>query len=277
MKHSLVILLIVITCIISRTTYAQNTARSLKKTPIFGLMTVSAGGGATYYMGDLTEGVNSNYIRSNFILGFNYRLFERISARANLRYYGLKGTQAGTRNWYNNLSFKSDNFDGCIGLQFDLLKISNLPAFNPYLFGGIGLTTLNPKANYQGVWYSLAPLHTENVAYSRVAMIYFAGIGFTYRLNNRWNISLELLDNFSMSDYLDDVSTNYPQTDGMSTIAAALSDRRPEIALPANVPGNLRGNSKVKDSYGFLSIKLGYFLDSKFIRNEKRILKCLKF
>ena len=257
--------------------FAQNNDRFFRKMPALGVIKLTVGAGASNYMGDLSDGVSLNNIRSHFDLGLHYRLSERIAARAELRYYGIKGTQVGTRNWYNNLSFKADNVDGYVGLQFELFKFSERPKFNPYLFGGVGLTHITPKANYQGVWYSLAPLKTEGVAYSRTPLIFLAGLGVSYQLNNYWNIGIELSDNFAMSDYLDDVSTVYASQDGMSAIAVALADRRAEIGQPLNVAGNVRGNPKVKDSYGFLTFRVEYFLGSRFNRNERNRLKCLKF
>ncbi len=255
----------------------QSDNRYLRNIPAFGVVKLISGFGASYYMGDMTDGLNIKNIRTHFALGANYRVHERIALRAEFRYYGIKGTQEGTRVWYNNLSFRSDNFDGYLGAQVELFKFSSQRFFNAYLFGGVGLTYINPKANYQGVWYSLAPLHTENVSYSRIPFFYLGGIGFTYKLNDKWSVGMELCDNFSTSDYLDDVSTTYPLRDGMSPLAAALSDRRPELGQPANDAGNQRGNPKVKDSYGFLAFRAEYLLGSRFRHNEQKKLKCLKF
>jgi hypothetical protein len=253
-----------------------NKNRFVRNVPAFGVVKIMGGGGAAYYMGDLEDGITLQNIRYQAALGISYRLTERLTARGELRYYRITGQQAGTRVWYNNLSFRSDNFDGFVGLQIDLQKFSNQPRLNPYLLVGLGATSINPKANYQGTWYSLPPLQTEGIAYSRLAAIVVGGIGVSVSVNDYCNIGIELCDNFANTDYLDDVSSHYPDFNGRTETALALTDRRPELGLAANEAGNVRGNPRVKDSYGFLSVRIGYLLASRFRNKERRKLKCLK-
>jgi hypothetical protein len=258
-------------------TFGQyNKGRFVRNIPAFGVLKVVAGGGAAYYMGDLEDGITPKNIRYQAALGLSYRLTERLTARGEFRYYRITGQQADTRVWYNNLSFRSDNFDGFVGVQIDLQKFSNQPRLNPYLLVGLGATSINPKANYQGTWYSLPPLQTEGIAYSRLAAIVVGGIGMSVSVNDYCNIGIELSDNFANSDYLDDVSTNYPDFNGRTGIALTLTDRRPELGLAANEAGNIRGNSRVKDSYGFLSVRVEYLLASRFRNKERRKLRCLR-
>ena len=56
----------------------------------------------------------------------------------------------------------------------------------------------------------------------------------------RWH--LEAAYTHVFSDYLDDVSTVYPDRTGMSSPALALSDRRAELGTTPNQPGDQRGN-----------------------------------
>ncbi len=254
----------------------SNKNRFVRNVPAFGVLRIVGGGGAAYYMGDLEDGITSKNIRYQAALGLSYRLTERLTARSELRYYRITGQQAGTRVWYNNLSFRSDNIDGYVGLQIDLQKFSIQPRWNPYLVVGLGATSVNPKANYQGSWYSLPPLQTEGVVYSRVAGILVGGIGLSIAVNDYCNIGIELCDNFANSDYLDDVSVSYPNLSNRSGIALALTDRRPELGLAANDAGNIRGNPRIKDSYGFLSLRADYLLGSRFKNKERRKLRCFK-
>ncbi len=254
----------------------SNKNRFVRNVPAFGVLKILAGGGPAYYMGDLEDGITLKNIRYQTGLGLSYRLTERLTARTELRYYRITGQQAGTRVWYNNLSFRSDNIDGYVGLQVDLKKFSNQPRLNPYLLVGVGATSINPKANYQETWYSLPSLQTEGVVYSRATAILVGGVGLSIALNDYCNIGIELCDNFANSDYLDDVSTSYPNLSSRSGIALALTDRRPELGLAPNEAGNIRGNARVKDSYGFLSLRADYLLGSRFKNKERRKLRCLK-
>ncbi len=137
---------------------------------------------------------------------------------------------------------------------------------------------MNPKAELEGTWYSLPPLTTEGEKYSRTPLLVVAGIGATYALTDRWGLGLELCNNFLNSDYLDDVSTFYPEPDALpNDLARQLSDRAPEIGGTPNQPGFQRGNPKVKDSYVFLSLKVQYLLTTRYFAQQRRKTKCPKF
>ncbi|NBB22636.1 hypothetical protein GVN20_24995 [Runella sp. CRIBMP] len=251
-----------------------------RNVPAFGVIKVFAGGGISYYMGDMRAKTDLRFIQPHLALGVSYRLAERIALRGEVDIYRISGKQAGGPIWYNNLSFRSDNPAGYIGLQIDAFRYNDERLLKPYLLGGIGMTRINPKANYQGNWHSLPPLMTEGVAYKRNVRIAVIGVGVSWKHDDRWNFAVELSDNFANSDYLDDVSTNYPNPGGMSELALALSDRRPELTnlpsgySPQNEPGNQRGNPKVKDSYGFLSFRAEYLLGTQARRAERRKLRC---
>ena len=274
-KKYIVLIFTLIVSVMSQLALAQG-SNFRRKTPALGTVKIIAGGGLSYYLGDLRDEINANHIHSQAALGISYRLTERLVARGELRFYRISGSQEGTRIWYNNLSFRSDNPDGYVGLQLELFKFSEQPRINPYFFVGIGLTHINPKTSYQGVWYSLPPLQTEGVAYARTVRILPVGVGVSWRCGERWNLGIELSNNYAGSDYLDDVSTNYPNTVGMSEIARLLSDRRGELTPPIalNEPGNIRGNPRVKDAYGFLSLRAEYLLGTRANRLEKRRLRC---
>ncbi len=251
-----------------------------RNVPAFGVFKVSVGGGISYYMGDMRAKTDLRFLQPHFALGASYRLAERFALRGEVDLYRISGKQEGGPVWYNNLSFRSDNPAGYVGLQIDVFRYNDDRFLKPYLFGGIGLTKINPKAKYQGTWHSLPPLMTEGVAYDRTVRIGVIGFGVSWKYDDRWNFAVELSDNFANSDYLDDLSTNYPNPSGMSELALALSDRRPELTnLPStysarNEPGNQRGNPKVKDSYGFLSFKAEYLISTQARRAERRKLRC---
>jgi len=207
-----------------------------------------------------------------------YRLSEHFSLRTELRYYQVRADQKHSRNFFNNLSFRSRNPDFYVGAQGDLFALSRQARVNPYLFAGIGTSFLNPKAQLDGTWYSLPPLTTEGVKYSRTPLLVLAGLGATYRLTDRWGLGLELCSNFLNSDYLDDASSVYPQPDQLfSDLARRLSDRSPEIGVAPRQAGFIRGNPRVKDSYIFLSVKAQYILTTRFFAQQRKKTQCPKF
>jgi hypothetical protein len=207
-----------------------------------------------------------------------YRLTEHVSARGELRFYQVSGDQKYSKNYQNNLSFKTFNPDINLGLQADLFAYNRQAPINPYLFGGVGVTHLNPKAKLDGTWYSLAPLTTEGVKYKRLPLVFTAGIGVSIKTTQKLSLGLELCNNFVNSDYLDDVSTVYPNPDQLpSDIARLLSDRSYEIGEPLRQPGWSRGSAKSKDSYLFFQVRATYLIGNRAQNIERRKTRCPKF
>ena len=248
--------------------------------PARGVISVIGGAGVAYYMGDLMDGPDFAHLGlgPNLALGGTYRWSEHFSFRSELRYYQVRADQKNSRNFINNLSFRARNPDFYLGGQADLFAFSRQPRANPYLFGGLGTTYLNSKAELDGEWFSLPPLTTENVKYSRTPLLLVAGIGVSFQLTDRWGLGVELCNNFLNSDYLDDASTVYPEPDALpSDLARRLSDRSPEIGEPARQPGWVRGNPVVKDTYIFMSIRAHYLLTTRYFAQQKRKIRCPRF
>lgn len=246
----------------------------------FGILSVTGGVGVAYYMGDLNDGINMKHLGlgPSVSLGALYRLTEHVSARGELRFYQVSGDQKYSKNYQNNLSFKTFNPDINLGLQADLFAYNRQAPINPYLFGGVGVTYLSPKAKLNGTWYSLPELTTEGVKYKRMPLVFTAGIGVSVKTTQRLSLGLELCNNFVKSDYLDDVSTVYPNPDQLpSDIARALSDRAPEIGEPLRQPGWNRGSAKSKDSYLFFQVRATYLIGNRAQNLERKKTRCPKF
>ncbi len=246
----------------------------------FGVLSVTAGVGVAYYMGDLNDGVNLKHLGlgPSVSLGALYRLTEHVSARGELRFYQVSGDQKYSKNYQNNLSFKTFNPDINLGLQADLFAYNRHAPINPYLFGGVGVTYLSPKAKLNGTWYSLPELTTEGVKYKRMPLVFTAGIGVSIKTTERLSLGLELCNNFVNSDYLDDVSTVYPNPDQLpSDIARLLSDRSYEIGEPLRQPGWSRGSAKSKDSYLFFQVRATYLIGNRAQNMERKKTRCPKF
>lgn len=277
MKYIIVIRLFIFILFINQS-YAQGPNKfGGKYVNPFGVYSLTAGIGVAYYMGDLRDGVDMKHLGlgPSLSIGGLYRVTEHFSARGEIRFYQVSADQKYSKNFENNLSFRTRNPDINLGIQADLFSFNNHAFINPYLFAGVGFTFLNPKAKLDGSWYSLPPLTTEGAKYNRLPLVFTGGLGVLVKSTERLSFGLEICNNFLQSDYLDDVSTFYPNPDLLpSDLAKQLSDRSPELGLPNRQVGGVRGGPKVKDSYLFFQIRANYLIGNRKQALERKRLRC---
>ncbi len=181
-----------------------------------------------------------------------------------------------------NLSFKSTITEVMLAVEIHPLFFKKykegkkLPRFSPYLVGGIGFFSFNPKALLNGKWVELKPLSTEGQGfieypdrkpYKLKQFNFPLGAGIKYKLSPLYTISFECVSRILNTDYLDDVSTEYIDQRLFAkyfvgenlTNALLLNDRQKEIN-PAHVTnvGWQRGNSASNDSYFTFNIKMSF-------------------
>lgn len=193
--------------------------------------------GVANYSGDLCSGFGCTRPRPSISAGVEYRLDESITLRSELSWVRIAGTDEGGSYDYRNLSFRADNFEFTGVVQYDIFHYEKLYRrrhfVSPYVFVGLGFTTVNPKAQYQGEWYSLRPLQTGGQSYSGIAMVIPYGAGAKFKINPSLNIGVEAGVRWVFSDYLDDASGKYDpsisKANGDSDIRVALADRREEF------------------------------------------------
>jgi hypothetical protein len=253
--------------------------------------------GASNYLGDLANNSSQVYFKeTNAAVGVfgRYNLHQMFTLKAGINYARIRGTDANSTNESirrRNLSFRSSL------LEFALTGEVNLPGYqpyalskpiSPYLFGGIALTSYNPKAQYQGEWVALRSLGTEGQGmpsfenpYSKVALAIPLGIGLKVAINDSWNIGLEAGVRKSFTDYLDDVGGNYVEFNqlaaGNGPLAAALGNRTGEYLGTEPVivsTGTRRGDSSKSDWYFMAGIFVSYnFLDNGLVGSRSRTRK----
>lgn len=231
------------------------------------------GTGNNIYFGELNSANRIQQDLSHLSLGLEARLWSKVSARAEFAYYHIRGNDKfaadSSFKKQRNLSFKSNNVEGSLQGVFYLRQYRGdyykRWSVDPYIALGVGFTTVNPYAEYEGDKIDLRPLQTEQVAYSPVAFMIPAAAGVKLRINEFVNINLELAYRYTFTDYLDDVSTFYPG-ELADPLANALTNRKDEIAIinaeayDQQVAGGPRGNPNDNDQYLFLSVKFEVFL-----------------
>jgi hypothetical protein len=226
-------------------------------------------GGVSQYFGDLNQNYGFNtispaggiYLRKRF---GPYIAIKAVASYTNVSYDDKYNTVP--FEVQRNLNFKSDIIEAGLQAEFNFFKFSTgdiYHRFTPYLTGGIGGFYYNPYTYYKGVKYDLQPLGTEgqnagyeNRRYSNFNFYFPIGAGVKYWLKSGINISFEIADRLTTTDYLDDVSATYVGADKfpattISKPGRALQDRSLEVASgPAlGRAGKQRGNNSSYDQY----------------------------
>jgi hypothetical protein len=268
--------------------------------------------GASNYLGDIGGGAGAarGFIydmkleQTKFTLGLTGRYFfgNNTAVAVHFTHVRLKGEDSGSENperYSRNLSFRNDVLELTTRLEYHFIKINDIGrtfryrlSFNLFLWGGVGAFYNNPKGYYQGEWIALRPLQTEGIGYSPFSFCAPAGIGMHYRFNKRHLIGFEAGWRFTLSDYIDDVSSFYKNPDDFTDPQAiALADRSVEVDpndplfIGANNYGAgtkanpsepaKRGNPEDNDSYLVACFTYSYALRGKtsFSRSKYSFVK----
>lgn len=240
---------------------------------------VTAGLGTMYYYGDLSDEFQPSQLKAAFNASYQQYFTPRVSMRAGLTIGQIAASDATTENLgrqTRNLHFKSIIVEAQTVGVVELLPDHTFGAgtssahITPYGFAGIGLYHFNPKAELRGEWHALQPLGTEGQTmaggpgkYSRFQITFPVGIGINARISERAAISVEVGYRGALTDYLDDVSTDYPELNGLAEtvpLAAELSERSPAGVFQAN---EKRGNPGKNDGYMSANFSFTYYLGQK--------------
>jgi hypothetical protein len=207
----------------------------------------------TSYFGDLAPKPSVistdvlKFSRPNIGVFVSRKMNSHVSVRGSLAFGQLAGddfksqneTDANARFRYvRNLSFRNNFQELAFSVSYDLFgnrKLFNRrPILNPYVFIGVAAFHHNPQARFAGEgWVNLQPLGTEGQGIDgkkRYSLFQFAipyGAGVKFRVSDRIDLAAEIGLRQTFTDYLDDVSGNYPD-------AATLAQMSPEAIRFSN-------------------------------------------
>ena len=223
--------------------------------------------GTTKYVGDIagrTDGLNKS--RLSFNLGAQYRYNNRWSFRGDLGHVWLEGSDEFSKNPSRNLSFTTDIYELNAAAVYDILSFNKMYRrrylITPYALIGFGAFHYNPKTRLEdGKTYSLRQYETEGKKYGGVSFSGQLGGGIRLKLTPHLDLGVELIYKKTFTDYLDDVSTIYPNdiASWSDPTRQQLSSRFTDKSYD-QVAGKQRGNPDKKDSYAMLGFKLEYTL-----------------
>ena len=243
---------------------------------------VGISGGGMYYIGDLNPYYHFYFTRPHIGLYYRYNYKDYLSVRI-FGNYGSVYAADSVLNYYpeRNLHFKSPILEiGVVG-EINYYKFrpgARSHTFTPYLFLGINWFYFNPKAKYQDEWINLQAMGTEGQGttlyperkpYSLNSFAIPMGIGIKIALSEHFICHLEWGMRRTFTDYLDDVSTTYPDPLILATqidpIAPYLSD--PNLLeyneLRNNNIDKWRGDPSTKDWYSVINLGFSFRFKNK--------------
>jgi len=256
--------------------------------------------GSTLYNGDLNAPhLSTNLSNAEFggQLILRYIAKKNVVIRANLTLGKLSGDDRKSELEFQkirNLRFTSLVVEGALLGEYYIFGYdakASSQLFSPYFTVGFGFFYFNPKSDLNGETYDLQPLGTEGQGlpgqeskYSKMALAIPFGGGVKIKINDKYNFGIELLARRSFTDYIDDVSTVYANTEDLfanyGAISAAFADRRGEaLGVPQlNTPGSIRGGSSEDDYYFSFMFNLTANLESMFgLGQGSRGIDCPRF
>jgi len=222
--------------------------------------------GVSHYFGDLNTNQRIGKPGLAFGVAARYNFDTRISVRTSFNYGRVRATDTDSQNNFErnrNLSFRSDIVDMTNVLEFNFFHYehgSKTHNKTPYLFGGFNFMYFNPKAELDGTIYNLRKLGTEGQTpggeYGSLSGGLVLGGGYKWDVTHTTSINLEFSMRFLFTDYLDDVSTVYPDKTQLGAdrgpAAVALSDRSLIEGLGA--ANRQRGDKQGNDNFTFFGI-----------------------
>jgi hypothetical protein len=248
--------------------------------------------GASNYLGDIGGKEQS---RRDFISdiklaktrwnigGFaRYKWRPKMSLKAGLEYLRLEGDDKLSSNpgrHFRNFNFKNDIYEVSFTGEYFFFEDNDLGntyryrnGFRAYVFAGVAGFFSNPKTKYRGEWVALQPLATEGYMYKKLIFAVPMGVGFYFTFNKRNRFGFEMNYRKTWTDYLDDISGNYP-ADPRDEYMRGLIMRKYELdpktildnqsAYLSHDWGYKRGEKTNKDAY--LTVSLSY---SRVIRGK---------
>ncbi|MCX6271758.1 MAG: outer membrane beta-barrel protein [Bacteroidetes bacterium] len=250
--------------------------------------------GGSFYNGDL-----GNFIQTGIgpVTGAfaRYNFNFPLAVRANLAYGSISSKDKVHPT--SKLFFKSPIFEYSFQIEVFITRpksgfknysvkygrrnyyVYNFPV-TTYVFVGLGKFHFNPKAKYtDGSWHRLQPLCTEGQGvfvtrdgpYKLSSMVIPIGAGARFPLKGSYSFGFEIGVRKTFTDYFDDVSLTYVNTQVLGVakgpLSAYFADPSANPDLTTTTPSAARGNPKNKDAYMFAFVTLQY--DFSKVRKRK--------
>jgi hypothetical protein len=234
--------------------------------------------GGANYQGELQDKyINFEGISAAVGVSGFYSPHPRLNFSAEFIRGTLTGSDAvpGARNAARNLQFVTRLFELSLQARINLI-VNDEALVIPYLTGGGSGFYINPFTPGEGGRVYLFPLGTEGQGLREYPdrkmnrnfnAALLGGGGLELRLTEKLNLDLEVALRKTFTDYVDDVSTTYPDgkalLDARGPIAVRYAYRSSAAEIPA---GTQRGNPGTDDWYHVIAFRLRYTLSTNNMR-----------
>ncbi len=227
--------------------------------------------GSAGYMGDIQSKDISRFNDIAFGVQVKRNFDPYWSAKLNVMHGTILGADAFSTNAsqnVRNLSFYSPISEASLQVEFNFLYYLagvSRTRITPYVFTGVGAVKFNPKVDVTmggaSSTYQLRDFLTEGQEkpYKTIALSIPYGIGVKYNVRGNWNLIGEIGYRDAKTDYLDDVSQNYPTDLSARPYLSKLLSDPSGIA----VNGAQRGDYRKYDTYVFAGFSLTYTFVSR--------------
>lgn len=240
-----------------------------------------AGIGVAGYVGDIQPTLNPLNVRSGGGVWFKYNHNPHWGVRVGYFTTNINADDANSTNSFQlarNLNFDTYIAELNATIEFNFLRyITGHHKYNhtPFVFAGLARFRFNPTTVINGQKIELQPIGTEGQGldafpdrdpYNLVAISIPFGIGYRWNFYKFHSLVFELSGRYALTDYLDDVSLNYPGFDLMLSergeTAALLSDRAQAVNQPLHEPLSQRGISTFNDTYWYMGVSYIFTINS---------------
>ncbi len=233
--------------------------------------------GCSQYFGDLNDSYGFKTISGAYGIYARRHINPYISVKLVANYTHVSYDDKFNSDLYSkqrNLNFQSNIFEVAFQSEFNFFSFitgDKEHRITPYLTGGIGGFYYNPYTVFKGQEYDLRPLGTEgqNVGYKSRKYTNFApcfplGVGVKFWLKGGVNMTIEVADRLTLTDYMDDVSTTYVGANKFlvttNSPGYALQDRSVELnsTNPLGRKDKQRGNTASSDQYMMAMVTMSW-------------------
>lgn len=240
--------------------------------------------GTCVYLGDLNPTMSFKDARWATGAFYRYNLNNRMAFRAEMNYGFLDAADSRIKRYpylqARNLSFQSHVAELAATFEINffkyaLMKSRDTKQWTPYVFIGGSVFYYNPYTRLDGNRYTLESVGTEgqksanrpikNRGYDQYAFAIPYGVGVKIALNRNWALNVEASSRLTFTDYIDDVSGSYAETEDVNyyvngtNVGPMLADRSVD---KIGIPGKQRGTSKDKDRFMFIGVGLTYTINT---------------